>query len=66
MITHNMQAALQMGNRTIVMDRGKIALDISGEARQRLSAADLLQRFQATSGHDLDDDRILLSQNKQD
>jgi len=64
MITHNMQAALQMGSRTIVMDRGKIALDISGEARQKLSVADLLQRFQATSGHDLDDDRILLSQSK--
>ena len=65
MITHNMQAALQMGNRTIVMDRGKIALDISGEARQKLSITDLLKRFQATSGHNLDDDRILLSQSNQ-
>ena len=65
MITHNMQAALQMGNRTIVMDSGKVALDISGEARKKLSVADLLQRFHATSGRDLDDDRILLSQSGQ-
>ena len=64
-ITHNMQSALQMGNRTIVMDRGRIALDISGEARQKLPVTDLLQRFHATSGRDPDDDRILLSQNRQ-
>ena len=61
MITHNMQSALQMGNRTIVMDRGTIALDIAGESRQKLTVSDLLRRFQATSGHGLDDDRILLS-----
>ncbi len=61
MITHNMQAALEMGNRTIVMDRGRIVLDISGDARAKLSVSDLLQRFQSTSGHALDDDRILLT-----
>ncbi|MBQ9196825.1 MAG: ATP-binding cassette domain-containing protein [Clostridia bacterium] len=61
MITHNMQSALEMGTRTVVMDRGRIALDISGETRKSLTVSDLLQRFQATSGHGLDDDRILLS-----
>ena len=61
MITHNMQAALRMGNRTIVMDRGRIALDMAGEARAQLTVSDLLRQFQATSGHALDDDRILLS-----
>ncbi len=61
MITHNMQSALELGTRTIVMDRGKIILDIAGEERSRLTAADLLQCFRATSGHLLDDDRILLS-----
>ena len=65
MITHNMQSALQIGNRTIVMDRGTVALDISGETRAKLTVADLLRRFQASSGHDLDDDRILLDQQAQ-
>ena len=61
MITHNMQAALEMGNRTIVMDRGRIALDIAGEGRKKLTVADLLSLFEAASGHHLDDDRLLLS-----
>lgn len=61
MITHNMQSALRMGNRTIVMDRGGIALDIAGEARSRLSVPNLLRQFQDASGHDLNDDRIMLS-----
>lgn len=66
MITHNMQSALQMGNRTIVMDRGRIALDIAGEARAQLTVGDLMRQFQATSGRALDDDRILLSPEKAD
>ena len=61
MITHNMQSALNMGNRTIIMDGGRIAMDISGAERDKLTVPDLLERFRERSGMAMDDDRMLLS-----
>ena len=61
MITHNMQSALEHGSRTIMMDRGGIILDVSGEERAALGVADLLERFRQVAGSMLDNDRILLS-----
>jgi len=61
MITHNLQTALSLGSRTIIMDRGKVALDVSGERRRKMTAADLLEMFRNNAGKDLDSDRILLS-----
>jgi putative ABC transport system ATP-binding protein len=61
MVTHNMQNALDLGNRTLMMDSGNIVLDIRGEERSRLTVADLLERFKAGAGKNLDNDRILLS-----
>lgn len=61
MITHNMKQALELGNRTLLMADGNIVLDVGGEERSRLSVEDLLARFKAGTGHDLDNDRILLS-----
>lgn len=61
MVTHNMQNALDLGNRTLMMDNGRIVLDIEGEERSRLTVADLLERFKAGAGKALDNDRILLS-----
>ena len=61
MITHNMQSALEHGNRTIMMDRGGIILDVAGEERAALGVADLLERFRQVAGSMLDNDRILLS-----
>ena len=58
MITHNLAPALALGNRTIMMAQGRIALDIGGEERKGLTVDDLLTRFR-TQG--LDNDRILLS-----
>ena len=55
MITHNMQDALAMGSRTLVMDAGRIVLDISGPERDVLTVGDLLQRFRS-----LGSDRALL------
>ena len=60
MITHNMRSALALGNRTIVMDSGRIVLDLSGEERTRMTVSDLLERFRQCSGRDLDNDRMLL------
>ena len=61
MITHNMQNALDMGNRTLMMDNGKIILDVEGEARKKMTVQNLLDQFRADVGRNLDNDRILLS-----
>jgi putative ABC transport system ATP-binding protein len=61
MITHNMQSALDLGNRTLMMDRGRIVFDTTGEERSRLTVDDLLERFREASGRKLDNDRMLLA-----
>ncbi len=60
MITHNMQSALDLGNRTLMMDRGKIIYDVTGEERARLTVSDLTDKFRLLSGRALDNDRMLL------
>ena len=60
MITHQMQSALELGNRTLMMDQGKVIYDVSGEERKRLTVNDLLERFRQRSGRALDNDRMLL------
>ncbi len=61
MVTHNMKQALDLGNRTLMMSDGNIVLDIAGEERRGLTVDDLLRKFKAGVGRDLDNDRILLS-----
>ncbi len=61
MITHNMQSALELGNRTLMMDSGRIILDVGNEERSGLTVADLLERFKLGVGRALDNDRMLLS-----
>jgi len=60
MITHNMQSALELGNRTLMMNQGKIILDVSGDERKNMTVQDLLDQFKKIAGHDLDNDRMLL------
>ena len=61
MVTHNMNQALQLGNRTLMMADGNIVLDIEGEERAGMTVADLLHRFKNDAGHEMNNDRILLS-----
>ena len=61
MVTHNMKNALDLGNRTLMMDGGRIVLDIAGKERDGLTVGDLLERFRAGAGKTLDNDRILLA-----
>lgn len=61
MVTHNMHQALELGNRTLMMDSGKIILDVEGEERAHMTVSDLLNKFQSNSKRALDNDRILLS-----
>ena len=64
MVTHNMHQALTMGNRTLMMDDGKIVLDVEGEERANMTVNYLLEKFHSKAGKDLDNDRILLSMEK--
>ena len=61
MVTHNMHQALELGNRTLMMDAGRIVFDIKGEARSKMTVDDLLEKFRENAGKVLDNDRILLS-----
>ena len=64
MITHNMQSALDLGNRTLMMDQGKVIYDVTGEERSRLTISDLTDKFRQLSGRTLDNDRMLLGTEK--
>ena len=61
MVTHNMHQALELGNRTLMMDSGRIVFDVKGEERSRMTVDDLLEKFRENAGKNLDNDRILLS-----
>ena len=61
MVTHNMHQALELGNRTLMMDAGRVVFDVKGEERSRMTVDDLLEKFRETAGKALDNDRILLS-----
>lgn len=61
MITHNMQSALELGNRTVMMNHGKVIFDTEGEARKQLTVKDLLKQFKTAAGRELTNDRMLLS-----
>ena len=61
MVTHNMHQALELGNRTLMMDSGNIVFDAAGEERDALTVDDLLAKFRQGAGKELDNDRILLS-----
>ena len=61
MVTHQMQQALEVGDRTIMMNDGHIVIDIKGEQRANMSVYDLMERLHANTGSNLADDRILLA-----
>ena len=60
MITHNMRDAIVHGNRLIMMYEGRIALDIAGEDKKKLTVEQLLAKFGQATGSDEADDKLLL------
>jgi putative ABC transport system ATP-binding protein len=60
MITHNMQDAINHGNRLIMMMEGQIILDIDGEEKKKLTVRDLLDQFERASGQQFTNDSALL------
>lgn len=61
MVTHNMRDAIAHGNRLIMMNNGKIILDVSGEGKKKLTVEYLLEAFSKLSGEEFANDRALLN-----
>ncbi|MNM74568.1 Thiamine import ATP-binding protein ThiQ [compost metagenome] len=60
MVTHNMEQAIRLGNRLIMMDGGRIILDVDDTKKRDLTMERLLGEFERISGHKLSDDRVML------
>ena len=61
MVTHNMRDAIRYGNRLIMMNNGRVILDIAGEEKKHLTVEMLMDAFAKASGEAFANDRILLS-----
>ena len=61
MVTHNMNDAIAYGNRLIMMNEGKVILDIGEEEKKKLTVEDLLEKFEQVSGEKFANDKALLS-----
>jgi putative ABC transport system ATP-binding protein len=61
MVTHNMTEAIRHGNRLLMMNAGRIILDISGEEKKNLTKEYLLKKFAETAGVQEETDSVLLS-----
>ncbi|MBR2338243.1 MAG: ABC transporter ATP-binding protein [Clostridia bacterium] len=64
MVTHNMHDAIAYGNRLIMMHEGRIVVDISGDAKKKLTIEELLDLFQAGSGSEFTGDKQILSKKR--
>lgn len=60
MVTHNMQHAIDYGNRLIMMDAGRIVIDISGDEKEQLTVPELIDLFHKEAGKVLLSDQMLL------
>ena len=61
MITHNMKDAIAHGNRLIMLNEGRVILDISGEEKKNLTVQDLLNKFSEVSDGEFANDRMMLA-----
>lgn len=59
MVTHNMNHAIQYGNRLIMMDKGRVVVDISGEEKENLTVQELIDLFNRESGKEKVEDEML-------
>ena len=62
MVTHNMQFAIDYGNRLIMMDEGHIILDIKGEEKAKLTVPSLVEKFREIRKKDYTSDEGLLTE----
>ena len=60
MVTHNMRDAIAHGNRLIMLDAGRVVVDVSGDEKKSLTVTDLLDLFSKASGSTEANDAMLL------
>lgn len=61
MVTHNLNHAVRLGSRLIMMHRGEIVLDLAGEEKSTLTTEGLLRNFDRIQDKELVSDRMLFS-----
>ena len=61
MITHNMRDAIDHGNRLIMMNEGRVILDVSGEEKKHLTKHELIEKFAQIAGASVESDQVLLT-----
>jgi putative ABC transport system ATP-binding protein len=61
MVTHNMEIALNHGNRLVMMHKGRIIVDMAEEDKKALTIGSLVAAFERAAGEEFNDDAILLS-----
>ena len=61
MVTHSMRHALALGDRTLMLHAGRVVLDVAGSERKSMTVDDLIARFRAQHGEELDSDSLLLA-----
>jgi putative ABC transport system ATP-binding protein len=61
MVTHNMQFAIDFGNRLIMMDEGIIILDVQGEEKSNLTVEELVRLFKNLRNKTYANDEALLT-----
>ena len=61
MVTHNMKDAIAMGNRLIMMNAGRVVVDVRGKEKKKLTREELMQLFEKAAGQEIANDRMLLS-----
>lgn len=59
MVTHNMEQALRLGNRLIMMHEGRIVFQASAEQKRDLTVPRLLEEFSKIKGASFDDRALL-------
>ena len=61
MVTHSMRHALALGDRTLMLHECRVVLDVAGSERKSMTVDDLIARFRAQHGEELDSDSLLLA-----
>ena len=61
MVTHNMKDAINVGNRLVMMNEGRIIFEVSGEDKKKITVDDLMKKFSEVSGEEFVNDQALLS-----
>ncbi|NCC61274.1 MAG: ATP-binding cassette domain-containing protein [Verrucomicrobiae bacterium] len=61
MITHNMSHAIEFGNRLVMMDGGKIIIDVGGEEKKKLTKGQLIRMFMEIKKQEFENDEVLLT-----